>query len=56
MKTSNIENRLPSTSELFEKHFGDTAAVGIFHPNSKSFFEELNQVCLKEDRINGKLK
>ena len=39
-----------STTALFTKHFGDTPAVGIFHPNVEAFFEELNQECLEEDR------
>jgi hypothetical protein len=39
------------TTELFRKHFGDTCgSVGLFHPNVEAFFEELNQICLEEDR------
>lgn len=41
---------LPTTSELFKKHFGETPAVGITHPNFESFFDELAQVCIEEDK------
>ena len=41
--------------ELFVKHFGDVGSVGIFDERIKGFFEELNQICLEEDRIK-KLK
>ncbi len=47
-------DKLPTTSQLFEKHFGETAAVGLFHPNIENFFEELNEVCKKEDLLNKK--
>lgn len=39
-----------STTELFKKHFGNTAAVDMKHPNMESFFEELNAECLEEDK------
>ena len=39
-----------STTELFKKHFGNTAAVDMKHPNMESFFEELNTECLEEDK------
>jgi hypothetical protein len=39
------------TTELFEKHFGDTPVVNTDHPNIENFFEELNQICLEEGRI-----
>ena len=39
-----------STHELFQKHFGNTAAVDMKHPNMESFFEELNVECLAEDK------
>ena len=39
-----------STHELFQKHFGNTAAVDMKHPNMESFFEELNAECLAEDK------
>lgn len=38
------------THELFQKHFGNTAAVDMKHPNMESFFEELNAECLAEDK------
>lgn len=39
-----------SSTELFKKHFGiNSASVDLKHPNMESFFEELNQECLKED-------
>jgi hypothetical protein len=38
-----------SSHELFQKHFGDTAAVDMKHPNIEAFFEELNAECLAED-------
>ncbi len=34
------------TTEIFRKHFGDTAFADFDHPNIEPFFEELNQVCL----------
>jgi hypothetical protein len=39
-----------TTTELFRKHFGNTAKVDLKHPNVESFFEELNAICLEEDR------
>jgi hypothetical protein len=45
-----------STSELFNKHFGDVFGVGLKHPNIEPFFEELNQICLKEAFEEGRRK
>ena len=42
-----------STSELFTKHFGDTVAVGLKHPNIEAFFEDLNRECVREDAGNA---
>jgi len=39
------------TIDIFKKHFGDTPVVGMFHPNMVSFFDELNQFILQEDRV-----
>lgn len=39
-----------STHDLFQKYFGNTAAVNMKHPNMESFFEELNAECLAEDK------
>jgi hypothetical protein len=39
-----------STHELFKKHFGNQIAVDLKHPNMESFFEELNEECLQEDK------
>ncbi|MFP4462200.1 MAG: hypothetical protein ACLFQE_08390 [Thermotogota bacterium] len=39
-----------STHKLFKKHFGSQIAVDLKHPNMESFFEELNEECLQEDR------
>lgn len=39
-----------STTELFNKHFGNVAAVDMKHQNMESFFEELNAECLQEDK------
>jgi uncharacterized protein YaaQ len=44
---------LPTTSEIFKKHFGETCAVGLNHPNIENFFEELNEVCKKEDELKN---
>lgn len=47
------EAELPTTSDLFKKHFPEVyggAGVGLMHPNIESFFEELNQVCIEEDK------
>jgi len=54
LKSSKIKIILPTTSELFKKHFSEVyggSGVGLFHPNMESFFDELNQVCLIEDAI-----
>ena len=39
-----------NTHELFKKHFGNQIAVDLKHPNMESFFEELNEECLQEDK------
>jgi len=52
--TIKIKVELPTTSELFKKHFPHVyggVGIWIFHPNVESFFEELNQVCLIEDAL-----
>ena len=46
-----ISVKLPTTSDLFKKHFNDMGQVGLFHKNAESFFEELNTVCKIEDAI-----
>lgn len=38
-----------STSEAWQKYFGETAAVGLDHPNAQRFWEEINNQCLAED-------
>jgi hypothetical protein len=43
-----------TTSELFNKHFGDTLIASLSHPNAEAFFEELKEECLLEDMLNGK--
>jgi len=48
IETLKIKNM--STHDLFKKHFGNTAAVDMKHPNMESFFEELNAECLEEDK------
>lgn len=40
-----------STSALFQKHFGNTHAVGLNHPNMVSFFDELAEECGQEDEM-----
>lgn len=40
-----------STHELFKKHFGNQVAVDLKHPNMESFFKELNEECLQENRV-----
>jgi len=45
-----------NTNDLWTKHFENTAAVGIFHPNFEAFFDELNKDCLEEDKIKGQTK
>jgi hypothetical protein len=39
------------SSELFKKHFGNKVHVDLKHPNIEALFEELNNICLKEDKI-----
>lgn len=46
-----IKVELPTTSDLFKKHFNDYGQAGLFHPNTESFFEELNNVCKIEDAL-----
>lgn len=41
---------LPSSSELFQKHFGRVSSVNLNHPKIENFFSELAEVCEKEDR------
>jgi len=43
-----------TTSELFTKHFGDTATASLSHPNAEAFFDELKDIYLLEDMMNGK--
>lgn len=52
------KEKLPTTSELFQKHFNGVASVNLTHPNIDNFFNELNEVCLKEDAetLNSKAK
>lgn len=42
-----------STSELFKKHFGDSPSANLNHPNMESFFNDLNDECIMEDKINA---
>lgn len=44
---------LNNTSKLFEKHFGKSGVAELSHPNTESFFEELNKECLLEDHLNN---
>lgn len=37
------------TTDLFKKHFGNTAFVDFNHPQVETFLEELNTVCLLQD-------
>jgi hypothetical protein len=46
-----IKVELPSSSDLFKKHFNEVGIVNTLHPNMEFFFEELNQVCLIEDSL-----
>lgn len=48
------QTEIPTTSELFQKHFGDTCAVGLKHPAITSFFDELVKVQEMEDRAAGR--
>ena len=50
MRINKLKIKIMSTSKLFEKHFGNTASVDLKHPNIESFFEELNDECLAEDK------
>lgn len=43
-----------STTQLWEKHFGNAAAVP-FGENVATFFDELAADCLKEDMVSGKI-
>lgn len=49
LRIDQIETKQLSTSELFQKHFGQTCAVDMKHPSIENFFEELNQICINED-------
>lgn len=46
-----LKVELPTTSDLFKKHFNEYGQAGLFHPNVVSFFEELNTVCRIEDAL-----
>lgn len=42
-----------NTTQIWEKHFGNTPSVGLNHSKIDEFFDELTQDCLNEDvRIN----
>lgn len=41
--------RKNASGELFKKHFGDRAAVSMFHPGIPAFFSDLNDQCITED-------
>jgi len=43
-----------STTRIWEKHFGDVAAVP-FGENVTTFFDELAAQCVKEDMLSGKI-
>ena len=43
--------KLPTTSDLFKKHFNDVGGIGLFHPNIEAFFNDLNDVCKLEDSL-----
>ncbi len=45
-----------NTVVIWEKHFGNTASVGLNHVNIESFFDELTQDCLREKADNDLLK
>jgi hypothetical protein len=49
MKEKNEEKTM-ITHELFQKHFGDVAGVGLKHPNMEAFFGELAEICNEENR------
>ena len=51
MQQIKLQVTLPSTSELFIKHFNDMGQVGLLHPNAELFFEDLNNVCKIEDSL-----
>ena len=40
-----------STTELFNKHFGEKVAVDMKHPHMENFFNDLNDECLQEDKV-----
>ena len=46
-----IKIELPTTSELFKKHFNDYGSVGLHHPNMEAFFNDLSAVCKIEDSL-----
>lgn len=52
METSLIISvELPTTSDLFKKHFNDMGQTGFLHPNMEAFFNDLNNVCKIEDAL-----
>ncbi len=44
-----VKISLPTTSDLFKKHFNDYGSAGLLHPNMEAFFNDLNDVCKIED-------
>lgn len=49
--TVDISVKLPTTSELFKRHFNDYGSCGFHHPNMEAFFNDLNDVCKIEDSL-----
>jgi hypothetical protein len=45
-----METKVITTHELFQKHFGEVAGVGLKHPNMEAFFGELAEICNEENR------
>lgn len=46
-----IKVELPTTTDLFKKHFNDYGGAGMFHQNVEAFFTDLNNICLIEDSL-----
>lgn len=45
---------MTGTQAIWNKHFGESPAVGLDHPKIEQFFEELAEDCIAESSIKYK--
>ena len=49
MKAAQLKPKYKTTRDAWQASFGDSAAVGLSHPELEIFFEEINKQCIAED-------